>query len=176
MTNIKKTSSDNRIDLNDLIKVDKIVLNNIYDQKAVLYVLNRKNKLRLTMDDVVFRSFGPDKAVLCPRNKDKYRGYKVVYYKQAKNTGYIIWLIISVIILFLTISVLLPVGLVGESDTALSWHKAGQIILFSCAPIGGISFLSIMVSILCWRSEVSIGKLSTVESKAEIKQKEKKTS
>ena len=82
--------TDDRIDLEDIIKVDSFALNNIYDPKAVLYILNRKNKLHLTMDDVVFDSFDAHKALLRAKNKEKYRGRKVIYYEQAKNTGFII--------------------------------------------------------------------------------------
>ena len=169
--NKKQIHSDDRIDLEDIIKVDNFALNNIYDPKAVLYILNKKNKLHLTMDDVVFDSFDSHKALLRAKNREKYRGRKVIYYEQAKNVGFIIWLIISVIILFLSMAVLLPVGLVGDSST--TWHEAGQIILIACAPTAGISFLSILICILSWRGEVTIGQLAKVESKAIVKQQQK---
>lgn len=170
--NKKADIHDGRIDLEDIIKVDNLSLNNVYDQKAVLYMLNKKNKLNLTMDDVVFDTFDSHKALLRAKNKEKYRGRKVIYYEQSKNVGFIIWLIISLVILFLSISVLLPVGLVGDSTVDLPWHEAGQTILIACGPVAGGSFISIMICILCWRGEVTLGQMSKVESKAEQKQKQ----
>ena len=156
---------DHRIDLDEIIKVDSFALNNTYDQKTVLYVLNKKNKLHLTMDDVVFDTFDEHKARLRAKNVEKYKGSKTIYYEQAKNVGYIVWLIISIIVFFASIAVLFPVGLVGNAGG--SWQKAGEAILIASAPVGVAGFVSVLVCILCWRGEVSLGKLQTVESKAE---------
>ena len=161
---------DHRIDLDEIIKVDSFALNNIYDPKTVLYILNKKNKLHLTMDDVVFDTFDEHKARLRAKNIKKYKGVKTIYYEQAKNIGYIVWLIISMFIFLVGMAVLLPVGLVGNANA--DWQRAGQIILIISAPVCGVGFISILICVLCWRGEISVGKLQSVESKAELAQVE----
>ena len=81
---------DDRIDLDEIIKVDTFYLMNNYDQKAVLYVLNKKNNLNLTLDDVVFDSFDDHEGKLRAKNTEKYKGHKTIYYEQSKNAGYIV--------------------------------------------------------------------------------------
>ena len=167
----KAAKADSRLDLEKIIKVDTFCLNNVYDERAVLFVLNRKNKLKLTMDDVVFDSFNEHEAKLRAQNREKYKGRKVIYYEQAKNTGYKIWIIISLIALFLSIAILLPIGLIGDSKTG-SWHDAGKAVLISVGPIAAASFISTLVCVLCWKGEIPLKQLATVESKIGPKEDE----
>ena len=103
--------NDDLIDLDKIIKIDSFSLTNNYDPKAVLYILNKKNKLDLTMDDVVFDSFDDHEAKLRAKNTEKYKGRKTIYYEQSRNIGFIIWLIFSLILFFAGIAILLPLGI-----------------------------------------------------------------
>ena len=45
------------LDLSDMFKVKSYKFNNVYDNKTLLFIINKNNKLSLTMDDVVCDEF-----------------------------------------------------------------------------------------------------------------------
>ena len=158
------------LDLSDIVKVKSYKFNNVYDNKTLLFIINKNNKLSLTMDDVAFDEFDEKHAIIRAKNKEKYRGKVQVNYSEAKNKGFIIWLIISIAIMFLALSVLLPMGLIGNSSD--SWYDAGTAVLISSAPIAGVAFISIIICVLKWRGEITPKKLKSVEGKSQTKEKE----
>ena len=83
-------TTDNRLDLSDIITLSSYTFNNVYDCRALLCVINKENSLHLTMDDVAFDEFDEKHAVIRAKNKEKYRGIKTVTYSEAKNRGYIV--------------------------------------------------------------------------------------